>query len=291
MRGNALSQERKQQIAREFNFSETVFLHDAEPGQPRKLDIFTTTEELNFAGHPVIGTAHYIFMYLERQQSSFKPNGRQSTTILTKAGIIPIHFNPYRQVAAAEVPYNVHIHSKETPKARVLACQPSLKSMPDAAKMKESYPAVSIVKGMTFTLVDLTDTPSLMAALKVGEAPQPDLDKDWAPSFGGCIYYAQLPADDKEQPPIHKLHVRMIAIGLEDPATGSGNCALSAYLALQKGGKNAKHVFAVEQGVEMGRKSQLCVEIDLNEDGTSVAGVNLSGRATFIAEGRLLSTY
>jgi len=55
VRGNALSQKRKSLIAKEFKFSETVFLHDAPgPGQPRLCEIFTETgEELPFAGHPV----------------------------------------------------------------------------------------------------------------------------------------------------------------------------------------------------------------------------------------------
>lgn len=52
--GNTLTRERKQLIAREFGYSETVFLHDAPgPGHPRKVEIFTPTEEIPFAGHPV----------------------------------------------------------------------------------------------------------------------------------------------------------------------------------------------------------------------------------------------
>jgi predicted PhzF superfamily epimerase YddE/YHI9 len=55
VRGNALSEERKSLIAKEFGYSETVFLHDAPgPGQPRRCDIFSEHgEELPFAGHPV----------------------------------------------------------------------------------------------------------------------------------------------------------------------------------------------------------------------------------------------
>jgi predicted PhzF superfamily epimerase YddE/YHI9 len=55
VRGNALSEQRKALIAKEFGYSETVFLHDAPgPGQPRRCDIFTEHgEELPFAGHPV----------------------------------------------------------------------------------------------------------------------------------------------------------------------------------------------------------------------------------------------
>lgn len=54
----ALSQAQKQAIAREFNLSETVFVHDVSPGSEeessntRRIDIFMTDKELPFAGHP-----------------------------------------------------------------------------------------------------------------------------------------------------------------------------------------------------------------------------------------------
>jgi len=60
VRGNALTQQRKSLIAREFGYSETVFVHDAPgPGLPRRIDIFTEQGvEIPFAGHPVsVGTA------------------------------------------------------------------------------------------------------------------------------------------------------------------------------------------------------------------------------------------
>lgn len=40
--------------------------------------------------------------------------------------------------------------------------------------------------------------------------------------------------------------------------------------------------------MEMGRSSQACVEVTLNETGTEVASVTLSGKAAFVTEGRLL---
>ena len=52
-RGIFLPQETKQKIAREFNFSETVFLHEQDGSESgRKVDIFTINEELPFAGMP-----------------------------------------------------------------------------------------------------------------------------------------------------------------------------------------------------------------------------------------------
>ncbi|NNF91824.1 MAG: PhzF family phenazine biosynthesis protein, partial [Boseongicola sp.] len=46
-----------QRIAREFNFSETTFVFPPEVGGDAKVRIFTPTSELQFAGHPTVGTA------------------------------------------------------------------------------------------------------------------------------------------------------------------------------------------------------------------------------------------
>src|ERR1043165_1968721 len=55
--GEGLGDEQMQQIAREMNLSETVFVLPSEhEGVLRKLRIFTPTSELPFAGHPIAGT-------------------------------------------------------------------------------------------------------------------------------------------------------------------------------------------------------------------------------------------
>lgn len=80
--GLTLTQTQKQAIAKEFNLSETVFVHDAvEPSatDERRFDIFTPQAELPFAGHPTIGTA--VFLY---------PKGVR--TLIAKAG--PIEIEP-----------------------------------------------------------------------------------------------------------------------------------------------------------------------------------------------------
>src|SRR6185503_16484434 len=49
------------QIAREFNYSETTFvLPPDDPSHTAKVRIFTPGGELQFAGHPTIGTAHVL---------------------------------------------------------------------------------------------------------------------------------------------------------------------------------------------------------------------------------------
>ena len=70
----AITAAQKQAVAREFNLSETVFLHepagdddddDGAATTTLEMDIFTVDQELPFAGHPTIGTAvlarHHLY--------------------------------------------------------------------------------------------------------------------------------------------------------------------------------------------------------------------------------------
>src|SRR2546429_1491347 len=52
--GAAIPPERRQAVAADLGFSETVFVDDAADG---RLAVFTPTVELPFAGHPLVGTA------------------------------------------------------------------------------------------------------------------------------------------------------------------------------------------------------------------------------------------
>ena len=58
---SGLSDEQMQQIAREFNFSETTFVFPPEQGQTKRVRIFTPTSEVPFAGHPNLGTAFTLY--------------------------------------------------------------------------------------------------------------------------------------------------------------------------------------------------------------------------------------
>ena len=55
-----LHDEQMQQIAREFNYSETTFVLPPREGHDRRVRIFTPMSEVPFAGHPNIGTAFVL---------------------------------------------------------------------------------------------------------------------------------------------------------------------------------------------------------------------------------------
>ena len=84
---------------------------------------------------------------------------------------------------------------------------------------------------------------------------------------------------------LEKIQARMIVGDLEDPATGSAACALGAFRALT--GQNLETRFEVTQGVEMGRKSEIEVEVIVKEGGEAVDKIFLAGRAVNVMQGEL----
>lgn len=235
---------------------------------------------------------------------------------MTKAGRIPIFYNPYRHVAACAVPYQFHLHSQRVPFAEIIATQPHIQIVPTIDKEKDkTFPLVSIVKGMSFVLVDLTDNPEVFASLQAGNSPKAELDQAWAPSFVGCLYYKLLSKSEQAgEPTIHNVQARMISHGIEDPGTGSACCALSCYLALDADPqkptaadaeselaqkteslkleeKTERKVFGIQQGVEMGRLCTIAVEVDVKTDAQgkqSLSSVILSGRANMHLKGEIV---
>ncbi|KAH7020524.1 phenazine biosynthesis-like protein-domain-containing protein [Ilyonectria destructans] len=122
---NELSDEDMQIMAREFNFSETVFL-DRSSESPQ-IHIFTPMNEMDFAGHPGIGTGHVLCRrWLDSTPDRLDRD--QSLNIETKTGTVAIHYDAGSEIVAAKVPHNVHLHSVDTPKETSSA--PSLGSPP-----------------------------------------------------------------------------------------------------------------------------------------------------------------
>ncbi|KAK9489560.1 hypothetical protein V1508DRAFT_444563 [Lipomyces doorenjongii] len=222
----SLTQVQKQIIAREFNFSETVFLHERghspSDGQDPSwtMDIFTTTEELPFAGHPTIGAACYAMSAL----------GAVRGKLNLKAGPVNVSYDFATRLARAAIPQDVHIHNTTVSAEQLLAMQPSLEVRRDLTELGfldlPGSPVVSIVPGMTFVLVEL---PSLRSLATIGVSSgdvQVRLDPAWSPSFVGIyFYFLQCVTADGT----HHIRTRMMANGFEDPATGSAASALAAF--------------------------------------------------------------
>jgi trans-2,3-dihydro-3-hydroxyanthranilate isomerase len=71
----------------------------------------------------------------------------------------------------------------------------------------------------------------------------------------------------------------------EDPATGSASAALAAHLAQLDPRRDGDFAITIEQGVEMGRRSLIEVEV-VKRDG-DVASVRIAGRCIPVMQGRI----
>src|SRR5947199_902279 len=78
--GRGLEDEQMQQLARELNLSETVFVFPAEAGGTARIRIFTPAMEVPFAGHPTLGTAFVLAAPLQLLE----------IRIETGRGIVPV---------------------------------------------------------------------------------------------------------------------------------------------------------------------------------------------------------
>ncbi|KAL4976553.1 hypothetical protein BDW66DRAFT_50406 [Aspergillus desertorum] len=272
-----LTQRQKQTIAREFNLSETIFVHPKSgSSESRTIDIFTGSGELPFAGHPTIGAASW---FLHHAPEKSKP----VTSLELKAGSFPITLqNAESGVVSAQVAHSVHIHESQYPLDEVLRLYPSLRPYLNPS----SVALISVVRGMSQLLVELPSLEALGAVTTAyggQEASSSYLDAGWDEGMVTTYFYVR----DVEDKLLGRkvIRTRTILGNLEDPATGSAASGLTAYLSLKEG-KVGRFVYDVVQGVEMGRRSEIGLEVVTGEKG--IESLELRGSAVKVSEGTIV---
>ncbi|KAF2867867.1 phenazine biosynthesis protein-like protein phzf family [Massariosphaeria phaeospora] len=275
-----ITDDQKQKIAREFNFSETTFLHEpASEAETVDFDIFTPRSRMTFAGLPTMGTAIYVINHRDQY-----PKVKRLRTI---AGVIPFEYDAAKGMACVAIPHNVREHQ-----ARLPHPFPG----PDKnATASTTVPLFSIVKGMAFNLVPMADLDAL-ALPSTGLIPVSDIYKrqyldpnsGWDIGYTGSYYYCDLGFDPSVQDRTRLLRTRGIAMR-EDPGTGSASAALCCYLALRESAAKGEGPFKyhLTQGVEMGRRCDMFVDVVRTEDGKRIQEVKLSAPAVEVIEGVL----
>ncbi|KAF2652313.1 Diaminopimelate epimerase-like protein [Lophiostoma macrostomum CBS 122681] len=276
-RGTFVSQDQKQVVAREFNLSETTFVHPPDgDGLVWTVDIFTTFTELPFAGHPTIGTACNLLSNVAEARGA--KDGKIEAKFNIKAGTVSLTYDVAKRSAIAAIPHNFHIHERTFSKEELLQLQPGLADI----ALKEAYPIVSVVKGMTFILIELEDEETLgKVAIGAGGPSVDGLDKGWETAFIGPYYFCR---SGNRHDGATYLRTRMVTESLEDPATGSAASDLAGYLSLTEGKAGQAIKYAITQGVEMGRRSDIELEIIMGEK-SGIADVYLQGSAVSVMQG------
>ena len=271
-----LSADDMQQIARETNLSETTFIFPRpfaiEQERGVHVRIFTTEEELPFAGHPTLGTATWLHRH--------HPDLRGSTTITLdlEAGRIPVTFRqpePGEIGAFGTMRQNDPVFGSTHSPAEVAA---ALNLSPDDLDL--TAPIQTVSTGMAFCIVPLR---SLEVASRL-QIPQhtarPYLDRSGAKFFFCITRAAENSAAD--------WHARMQFSNGEDPATGSASGCAIAWLVRHRLAPSRTPIL-LEQGIEMHRPSRLHLEATLADPAVPdrITDVFVGGRTILVASGHL----
>jgi len=263
-----------QPIAREFNFSETTFvLPPSDPANTRRVKIFTPGGELQFAGHPTVGTAFVLATI-----GAIPLKGAETRIVLEEGvGPIPVSVRQengtagFAQLSVAQLP----LVGPPAPSAADLAKCLCL----DAADMMTGeWGPEGRSCGTPFLMVPVRSRQALARARVNMDAWDAVLGSYWTnkvfffcnePELKGSHYRARMFAP---------------AIGVpEDPATGSACAGFAGYLADRDARKDGTLKWRVEQGFEMGRPSLLDLEADKKNG--AVAAVRVGGNSVLVSKG------
>jgi trans-2,3-dihydro-3-hydroxyanthranilate isomerase len=269
-----LATERMQAIAREFNLSETTFV-ERRPAEIERVEgvrvrIFTTSEELPFAGHPTLGTAAVL-----KAQAPDTVEG-DTVTLALEVGPVPVRFEESRAGSAGlfgEMTQRDPEFGAEldpTVVARLAGLLPD--------DLDPALPPQVVSTGTAFAIVALRSEAAL-SRLKVNQEEA----TAWLRDRGARWFYVLAPALDQDQDGT-KYRARMQFYGGEDPATGSAaGCAIATLVA--RGAVPSGTRVHLRQGVEMGRPSDLF--LSAKRESARVRDVRVAGSTVLVAKGQL----
>lgn len=261
-----ISGEEMQSLAREVNFSETTFILSDEPVNGGfDVRIFTPNEEVPFAGHPTIGTAHVI-------RHEILGGNAKSVTLNLKVGQIPVTFSAdgYSWMRQIEPTFG-QLHKPE-----VLADVLGL----GIHEINNRFPVEEVSTGLPFFIVPLKNLTALKKA-KVNREKYFALIQNTEAK--GILVFCP-----EAHEPQNDISVRVFVdyYGVpEDPATGSGNGCLAGYLAKHHYFGRENVDVRSEQGYEIGRQSLLLLKAE--QRGKHI-NIFVGGKSVLMARGEFI---
>jgi trans-2,3-dihydro-3-hydroxyanthranilate isomerase len=241
-----------QPLAREINFSETVFLYPSEdPANTARMRIFVPNMEIPFAGHPVLGTA--VLLAARRNLSEVR--------LETGQGLVPVTVSGTHGTMRQPLP-SVSAYQQADALLRALGVE------------RSELPIEVYDNGLRHVYVTLPSVADVLA-VRPDTAALVDLGSGSERLVGfNCM------AGSGE-----RYTTRMFAPAdgvAEDPATGSAAGPLACHLA-RHGRIGWGTQVTISQGEVIGRPSTLLATAEGGPDG--ITGVDVAGDAVLVAEG------
>jgi trans-2,3-dihydro-3-hydroxyanthranilate isomerase len=249
-----IPEDKLQAIAREMNFSETVFVYKPEGDGHARIRIFTPKAELPFAGHPTLGTAFILSTPLSLEEIKLE----------TGAGVIPVRLEREDgRIVFGRMVQPVPTVELYDGGERVLEI---------LGVARSELPVEVYDNGVRHVYISLGSEDEV-AALR------PDMARlaDETDAVGFNCFAGEG----------KRWKTRMFAPAsgvAEDPATGSAAGPLALHLA-----RHGRIAFGdeieISQGAEVGRPSKLYARVEGSAD--EVERVEVGGSAVTVARGEL----
>jgi trans-2,3-dihydro-3-hydroxyanthranilate isomerase len=268
-----------QKIAREMNLSETVFiLPPTVPGADVRLRFFTPTQEIPFAGHPVLGAvyvlAHINGLAIEEPVTRLQ----QETHVGVYAVELHVRDGHIRHILMVQ------------PKPEFLGVVEPLRDLFEVAKAigvpktkitGTGLPVEIVSTGFPVMVVPVRTLTAVSAAVANIALVNSVCEQHKAQ---GIMVFSTVTVEEEST-----VHTRMFAspVGVvEDPATGSATGALGAYL-VKHGVVDVGPTTEIicEQGYEVDRPSRLIVQVHSDDD--EIQSIHVGGQAVVVIEGVL----
>lgn len=257
-----LSDKEMQFMAAEINFSETTFIiSDKEVNGGYDVRIFTPKAEIDFAGHPTIGTAYII-------NKLYKNSKATSVKLNLKVGQIPVEINE-----------DIYWMTQKQPEFGS-AIDKNL--MAEVLSLKEDeliseFPCMGVSTGLPFTIVPVKSLDSLS---RIGINMHKYNDFCQLTNAKGILVFT--PEGHSGNLDISsRVFVPWLGVP-EDPATGSATGCLASYLLKYNFYSKSEIKLTVGQGYEMGRPSELYIDASLVDDNYLI---KIGGKIFSVAQG------
>lgn len=263
-----------QALAREFNLSETVFVLLPEDERHRaRLRIFTPGRELPFAGHPTVGTAILLALQTENGLDA------EAFGLEEKVGTVPCVVERrgpglgYARFRLPRLPELVEGAPSPADAAWAVGLDPAEIGFDRHVPSRHSA-------GVTYEFVPVEGLDAVARARPsagaFGQSPM-------GPRPGIYVYTRQTSGAGRH------FHARMFGAPdfsiPEDPATGSAAAAFAGVLMQCEPLGDGEHSFVIEQGYEMGRPSE--IDLQLTIASGALVSAEIGGGAILVSEGEI----
>ena len=269
-----LDSEQMQAIAREFNFSETVFAFQPEDGRnTKRLRIFTPGAEVPFAGHPTMGAACVL-----AASGDITVNGQAAIIFEEGVGNIPV------TVKIEDGQLYAEFTTAKT--AEFWPCEAAIHELADILSLSvsdinvEKYPLLATSCGLPFLFIPVKSLQA-MQQIRINQSKWTSImHNEWEQQL--YLFTKETVNEECD------FHARMFAADLgfgEDPATGSAAAAFAGYLGKLPTIPEGQITLSVEQGLEMCRPSKIFIRAEKNNG--VATDIRVGGHTVLVSKGLL----